>query len=59
MPLEPYNHARRLHLEKLIYLELPIEVPTDILNHFWFQVAVSEAKRPLRNRFRSETATHL
>jgi hypothetical protein len=23
-------------------------VPTDILNHFWIQVAVSEAKQPLR-----------
>jgi hypothetical protein len=29
------------------------------LNHFWIQVAVSEVKRPLRNRFRSETVTNL
>jgi hypothetical protein len=27
----------------------------DILKHFWIQVAVSEVKRPLRNRFGSET----
>ena len=51
-----YNNARRLRLEKLLYLELFLEVPTDVLNHFWVQVAVSEAKRPLCsiNRFGSE-----
>ena len=32
-----------------------IMAPTCILNHFWIQVAVSEVKRPLRNRFGSET----
>ena len=28
-----YNHARRLRLEKLLYIELPrsLEVPTDVL----------------------------
>jgi hypothetical protein len=36
-----------------------LEVPTDILNHFWIQVGVSEVKRPLRNRFGSETVTNL
>jgi hypothetical protein len=35
------------------------EVPTDILNHFWIQVAVSEVKRLSRNRFKSKTVTHL
>ena len=38
-----YNHARRLRLDKLLCLEL--EAPTDFLNHFWMQVAVSELKR--------------
>jgi hypothetical protein len=42
----PHRHR----LEKLLYIELSIEVPTDILNHFWIQVLVSEVKRPLRNR---------
>jgi hypothetical protein len=36
-----------------------VEVPADILNHFWIQMAVSELKRPLCNRFGSETATNL
>jgi hypothetical protein len=31
------------------------EVPTDILNHFWIQVAVSILKPP-HGGFRSETA---
>jgi hypothetical protein len=30
-----------------------------ILNHFWIQVAVSELKRPLRNRFWRETVKKL
>jgi hypothetical protein len=54
-----YNHARRLRLEKLLYLELPTgwarRSPNGFLNYFWIQVAVSEVKRPLRNRFGSET----
>jgi hypothetical protein len=55
-----YNHARRLRLEKLLYTELSmIKVPADILNYFWIQVAVSEVKRPLRNRFKSKTVTNL
>jgi hypothetical protein len=32
-----------------------LEVPTDILNHFWIQVAVSHLKPP-HGGFRSETA---
>jgi hypothetical protein len=38
-----------------------LEVPTDILNHFLIQVAVtvvSLLKRPLRNRLGSETVAH-
>jgi hypothetical protein len=29
--------------------------PNEFFNHFWIQVAVSEEKQPLRNRFGSET----
>ena len=36
-----------------------LEAPTDVLSHFWIQVAVSELKRPLRNRFGIETVTNL
>ena len=36
-----------------------LEVPTDILNNFWIQVAVSEVKRPLHGRFGSETDKNL
>jgi hypothetical protein len=36
-----------------------LEVSTDFLNHFWIQVTVSLLKRPLRNRFGSETVTNL
>ena len=36
-----YNHARRRRLKKLFYLELFLEVPTDIYNHLWLQAAVS------------------
>jgi hypothetical protein len=36
-----------------------LEAPADFLKHFWIQVAVSELKRPLRNRFGSETVTIL
>jgi hypothetical protein len=43
---------------KNYYIESYLEVPTDILNQFWIQVVVSEAKRPLRNRFGSEAVTH-
>jgi hypothetical protein len=54
-----YNRARRLRLEKLLYLGLSIiEAPTDFLNYLWIQVA-SEAKRPLHSRFGSETVTNL
>jgi hypothetical protein len=42
-----YNHARRLRLEKLLYLVLS-RSPT-----------VSEVKRPLRNHFGSETVTNI
>jgi hypothetical protein len=50
-----YNHTHRLRLDKQSFLE----VPAGILNHFWIQVAVSEAKRPLRNCFRIEAVTNL
>jgi hypothetical protein len=54
------NHARRLRLEKLLYLELS-RSPSE---HFKplpdpGTVAVSEAKWPLCKRFRSETFTNL
>jgi hypothetical protein len=47
-----YNHAHRLRLEKLLYLGSFLEAPTGFLKYryFWIQVAVSEVKRPLRNR---------
>ena len=37
-----------------------LEVPADILKHFWIQVAVSEMKRPLRasSRFGSGALAH-
>jgi hypothetical protein len=41
-----YNQAHRLRLEKLLHLELSREVPTEFLNHFWIQVAVSFLKPP-------------
>jgi hypothetical protein len=53
-----YSHAHRLRLEKLLYLELS-RSPKGFLKYFWIQVAVSEVKRPLRNRFGSETVTNL
>jgi hypothetical protein len=53
-----YNHARRPRLEKLLYLELS-RSPNGFFNHFWIQVAFSEAKGPLRNRFGSEAVTNL
>jgi hypothetical protein len=49
-----YNHARRLRLEKLLYLELS-RSPTGFLNHFWTQIAVSLLKPP-NGGFRIETA---
>jgi hypothetical protein len=36
-------------ISKNYYIQSFLEVPTDILNHFWVQVAVSEVKRSLRN----------
>jgi hypothetical protein len=39
---------------KNYYVKSFLEVPTDILNHFWIQVAVSLLKPP-RGCFRSET----
>jgi hypothetical protein len=44
---------------KNYYIYSFLEVPADILNHFWIQVAVSLVKRPLRRRFGSEMVTHL
>jgi hypothetical protein len=40
-----YNHARRLRLEKLLYLELS-KSPNLKCRCFWIQVAVSEGRRP-------------
>jgi hypothetical protein len=53
-----YNHAHRLRLEKLLYLELS-RSPNGFFKYFWIQVAVSEVKRPLRNRFGSETVKNI
>ena len=36
---------------KNYYIQSFLEAPADFLNHLWIQVAVSEVKRPLRNRF--------
>jgi len=51
----------RISTLNLFYTFSFLEAPADILNHFWIQVAVavSEAKRPLRNRFGSEAVTNL
>jgi hypothetical protein len=49
-----YNYARRLRLEKLLYLGLS-KSPNGFFNHFWNQVAVSLLKPP-HGGFRSETA---
>jgi hypothetical protein len=35
-----YNHAHRLRLENH-YIKSFLEAPTDIVNHFWIQVAVT------------------
>ena len=53
-----YNHAHRLRLEKLLYLELS-RSPNGFFKalQFYFlnrRTAVSEVKRPARNRFGSE-----
>ena len=52
-----YNHAHRLRLEKLLYLE-PSRSSNGFFKYFWIQVAISEAKRTLRNRFGSEKVTN-
>jgi hypothetical protein len=44
---------------KKYYIWSFLEVPADFLNHFWIEVVFSEVKRPLRNRFGSETVTNL
>jgi hypothetical protein len=54
-----YDHAHRLRLEKLLCLELPRSPNGFFFKYFWIQVAVLEVKRPLRNRFGSETVTKL
>jgi hypothetical protein len=41
------------------YIQNFLEVPTDFLNRFWIQVAVSEVKRPLHGGFGSEMAKNL
>ena len=40
-----YNHARRLRLEKLVYLELS-RSSNGFFKYFWIQVAVSLLKPP-------------
>jgi hypothetical protein len=40
---------------KNYYTQIFLEVPADILNHFWIQIAVSILKPP-HGGFRSETA---
>ena len=52
-----YNHAHCLRLEKLLYLELS-RSSNGFFKYFWIQVAISEAKRTLRNRFGSEKVTN-
>jgi hypothetical protein len=49
-----YNHAHRLRLEKLLYLELP-RSSNGFFKYFWIQVAVLLLKPP-HGGFRSETA---
>jgi hypothetical protein len=44
---------------KNYYIQSFLEVPTGFFKYFWIQVAVSEVKRPLRNRFGTETVTNL
>jgi hypothetical protein len=41
------------------YIQSFLEVPAGVLDPFWIQVAVSELKRPLRNRFGSGTVKKL
>jgi hypothetical protein len=41
------------------YTQSFLEALTDFKNHFWIQMAVSEAKRPLHGGFGSETAKKL
>jgi hypothetical protein len=60
-----YNHAHRIRLEKLLYLELS-RSPNGFLNRFWlldlgggFVVSEAVGERPLRNRFIIETVTDL
>jgi hypothetical protein len=53
-----YNHARRLRLEKLSYIELS-RSSNGYLKPGPGGGFVSEVKRPLRNRFGSEVVTNL
>ena len=58
----PYNHTRRLRLKKLLYLVLSRSPRIGSRWRFHFRnrhTAVSEVKRPLRNRFGSEAVTNL
>jgi hypothetical protein len=63
-----YDHVRRFRLEKLPRVELPrspneyfkpLLDPGGGLNFETAAPAVSEVKRPLRNRFGSEAVTNL
>jgi hypothetical protein len=56
-----YNHARRLRLEKLLYLEPSIiasrsRSPNGFLNHIWIQVAVLLLELPSDEGCGIETA---
>ena len=59
-----YNHAHRIRLEKLLYLEI-YRSPNGLFKHCRIQVAVSllkppkEVKRPLHGGCGSETAKNL
>jgi hypothetical protein len=63
-----FNHARRLRLKKLLYLELsrisngffkPLRGSSGGFTFETAAAAVSEVKRPIRNRFGSETVKTL
>ena len=57
-----YNHTHRLRLKKVLYLVLSRSPGIGSRWRFHFRnrhTAVSEVKRPLRNRFGSETVTNL
>jgi hypothetical protein len=51
-----YDHARRLRLKKLLYIEIPRN-PNGFINHFWIQIPVAVSiLNPPQGGFRIETA---